>query len=154
MAKKLKAPTTYMFILAAVIGLALGGILSLVFGRYALPTRIPSQFTVAGLPVGELLANLLVVGIVGSLVFFGYVSMVVRDTAFPSAHPWLFVFETILMAFIPASVIYVLMDFRDNGKVDLSSLNRDFLLLAAKFGILHLLFQFSGVYTYMLEKKA
>jgi hypothetical protein len=153
MGKKLETPTTYTFILAAVIGLALGGILSLLFGRYALPTKIPAQFTIGGFPVGELLANLIIVGVVGSLVFFGYVSMVVRDTAFPAAHPWLFVFETLLMGFIPASVVYVLMDFRDNGKVDLSSLNRDFILLAAKFGILHLLFQFSGVYTYMLEKK-
>lgn len=154
MGKKLKSPTTYTFILAAVIGLALGGLLSLVFGRYALPTKIPSQFMIGGLPVGELLANLIIVGVVGSLVFFGYVSMIVRDTVFPSAHPWLFVVETLLMAFIPASVIYVLMDFRDNGKVDFSSLNRDFILLAIKFGILHLLFQFSGVYTYMLEKTA
>lgn len=142
-------PDTNTFILAAAIGLALGGLLSFVFGRLALPTRIPFQFTIGGLSTGALLTNLVLIVIVGAIVFFGYVSFAVQDTVFPRAHPWLFFIETLVVGFIPASVIYVMQDFRDDGNFNLSKLNMEFLLLGAKFAIFHLLFQFSGVYSYL-----
>lgn len=141
-------PDTYTFVLAAVVGLALGGLLSLAFGRLALPTRIPFEFTIGGFSTGVILTNLLIVVVIGAIVFFGYVSMIVRDTAFPQAHPWLFFVETLVVSFVPASVIYVMQDFRDDGDFNLSKLNREFLLLAAKFGVFHMLFQFSGMYSY------
>lgn len=150
MPKKLPIPSTYTFIAAAAIGLAMGAILSLLFGRYTLPTKIPSQFTIGGFSTGLILTNIVLVAIVGAIVFFAYVSMVVRDTAFPSTHPWLFIIETLVVGLVPASVIYVITDFRDDGQFSLSGLNKEFLLLAAKFMIFHLLFQFSGVYSYML----
>ena len=142
-------PDTYTFVVAAALGLALGGVLSLVFGRFALPTRIPFQFTIGGFSTGVLLTNLVLAVIIGAIVFFGYVSIVVQDTAFPRAHPWLFLIETLVVGFIPASVIYVMQDFRDDGDFNLSKLNMEFLLLGAKFGIFHLLFQFSGLYSYL-----
>jgi len=151
MAKKLPIPSTTTFAVAAVVGLALGFILSLLFGRYTLPTKIPSEFTIGGFPTGVILTNILIIAIVGAIVFFGYVSVVVQDTAFPTQHPWLFVMETLVVGLVPASVLYVISDFRDNGRLDLSNLNWDFLLLAGKFAIFHLLFQFSGIYTYFFS---
>jgi hypothetical protein len=151
MPQKLPIPDTYTFVLAVIAGLGLGALLSLVFGRYALPTKIPSEFTIGGFPVGVILADFILFAVVGAIVFFGYVSMIIQDTTFPSEHPWMFVIETLIVSFLPASIIYVITDFRDNGRLDLSSLNREFLLLAAKFGLFHLLFQFSGIYTYMLK---
>ena len=145
-------PDTYTFILATVVGLAVGGLLSLVFGRYALPTRIPFEFTVGGFSTGVVLTNLLIIVVIGAIVFFGYVSMVVRDTVFPQAHPWLFIIETLVVSFVPASVIYVMQDFRDDGDFNLSQLNKEFVFLAAKFGVFHLLFQFSGMYSYFFER--
>lgn len=153
-AKAPALPDTYTFVLAAVVGLALGGLLSLAFGRLALPTRIPFEFTIAGFSTGVILTNLLIVAVIGAIVFFGYVSMIVRDTAFPQAHPWLFFVETLVVGFVPASVIYVMQDFRDDGDFNLSKLNREFLLLAAKFAVFHLLFQFSGMYSYFFDSKS
>jgi len=149
--KKLPIPSIYTFVIASVVGLGLGFLLSLLFGRYTLPTKIPTEFTIAGYPTGVILANIVLIAIVGAVVFFGYVSMVVQDTTFPTQHPWLFIVETLVVGLVPASVIYVMTDFRDNGKLDFSSLNQNFLLLAAKFAIFHLLFQFSGVYTYLFS---
>jgi hypothetical protein len=134
---------------AIAVGLGLGGLLSLVFGRYALPTKIPFEFTIAGYSVASVLTSLVLAVIVGAIVFFGYVSVVVKDTTFPAAHPWLFLIETLIVSILPASVIYVMTDFRDNGAVNFWSVSREFLLLATKFGIFHLLFQFSGVYTFL-----
>lgn len=152
MAKQLPIPTINTFVVATVIGLALGIFLSFLFGRYTLPTKIPAQFTIGGLPTGVILTNLVLVVVVGAIVFFGYVSFVVQDTAFPTQHPWLFLIETLVVGLVPASVIYVISDFRDDGSFNISGLNVDFLLLATKFAIFHLLFQFSGVYSYLLGR--
>lgn len=145
-------PDNYTFILATAIGLAAGGILSLIFGRYALPTKTPFEFTLAGFRVGVILTNLLIIISVGAIVFFGYVSMVVRDTAFPHAHPWFFFLETIAVSFIPASMVYVIQDFREDGHIALSNLNKEFIFLAVKFSIFHLLFQLSGMYSYFFNR--
>jgi hypothetical protein len=145
-------PSTYTFVVATAIGITIGAALSLIFGRYTLPTKIPFEFTIAGLPTGVILTNIVLVVLVGSIVFFGYVSYIVQDTAFPSEHPWLFLIETAVVGFIPASVWYVITDFRDNGKPDLSTMSQGYLLLAGKFAVFHLLFQFSGIYSYMLKK--
>jgi len=149
--KKLPIPSIYTFVIATIVGLGLGFLLSLLFGRYTLPTKIPTEFTIGGFPTGVILTNIVIVAIVGAIVFFGYVSMVVQDTTFPASHPWLFVVETLVVGLVPASVIYVMTDFRDDGKFNLSNLNTEFLLLASKFAIFHLLFQFSGVYTYLFS---
>jgi len=151
MAKKV-LPSTYVFVAAAAVGLALGALLSFMFGRVALTVK-PFDVTVFGYSTGEIISGALILGIVLAIVFLAYVSFVVRDTAFPTSHPVAFVIETLIVAFVPASTIYVITDFRDNGKLDLSSLNKEFLLLATKFGIFHLLFQFSGAYTYMIGTK-
>jgi len=150
--KKLPIPSIYTFVAASVIGLALGGILSLLFGRYTLPTKIPFEFTIGGFPTGIILTNIVLIAIIGAIVFFGYVSIIVQDTAFPLQHPWLFLIETLIVGLVPASVIYVINDFRDDGTFNLTRLNQDFFLLAGKFAIFHLLFQFSGVYTYLLQQ--
>lgn len=147
-------PDDATFFVATLAGLAIGGVLSLLFGRYALPTKIPFEFTIAGIPTAVLLTNLVLIAIIGAIVFFSYVSMVVRDTAFPAAHPWLFAIETAVVGFVPASVIYVMSDFRDNGLPDATPPNREFLLLAGKFAIFHLLFQFSGLYSYLFSGAA
>ena len=151
MAPKVPIPSINTFVIATAVGLGLGFLLSLLFGRYTLPTKIPSEFTIAGFPTGVILTNIVIVAIVGAIVFFGYASIVVQDTKFPVDHPWFFIVETLVVSFVPASVIYVITDFRQDGKLDFAALNRDFLLLAAKFGIFHLLFQFSGVYTYLFS---
>jgi hypothetical protein len=144
-------PDTYTFIVAAAAGLLVGASLSFLFGRFTLPTKIPTEFTIGGIPTGVVLTNLVLVVIVAAVVFFAYASYVVQDTTFPTQQPWLFLIETLVVAFVPASVIYVILDFRHDGRLELSTLNLDFLLLAAKFGIFHLLFQFSGLYTYLVN---
>ena len=141
-------PDTYTFILAACIGVGVGGLLSLFFSRLEIKGRLPWTYNIAGYPIGVVLTNILIIAILAALVFLGYVSMIVRDTVFPSEHPWLFLVETLCVGLIPATVIYIMNDFRDNGKMDTFNVNREFLLFAAKFAIFHLLFQFSGIYSF------
>jgi len=145
-------PDTDTFIIATMVGVVLGAVLSYIFGSIALPTKIPFEFTIGGFSSNLVLTNIVVVVIVCAVVFLGYVAAIVRDTAFPSAHPWLFLTETACVAFIPASVVYIMTSVRSKGKFDLADLNTSFMMLAAKFGIFHLLFQFSGVYSYFFRE--
>lgn len=144
-------PDTYTFILAACIGVGIGGILSLFFSRFEIKGRLPWTYNIAGYPIGVVLTNVLIIAALAALVFLGYVSMIVRDTTFPSEHPWLFLVETLCVGFIPATVIYIMNDFRDIGGIDFSKVNQEFILFAAKFAIFHLLFQFSGIYSYFFN---
>ena len=150
MAKKV-LPDTDTFIIATMVGVVLGSVLSYIFGSVALPTKIPFEFTIGGISSNLILTDIIVAVFVCAVIFLGYVAAIVRDTGFPSAHPWMFLAETAGVAFIPASVIYIMSSVRSTGKFDLSGLNGSFMLLAAKFGIFHLLFQFSGVYSYFFK---
>jgi hypothetical protein len=144
-------PDTDTFIIAAAVGLVLGSFLSYVFGSLALPSKIPDEFTIGGFSSNLIIVNILVTVLVSAIIFLGYVAAIVRDTVFPTKHPWLFLTETAVVSFVPASVIYLMTDVRTNGALDFNELNANFLLLAAKFGIFHLLFQFSGVYSYFFS---
>ena len=148
MAKKTPIPDTYTFLIAAAVGLVVGALLTFLFGAPSARSRNPLDFKIAGFPTGLVLTDLIIVVIVGAIGFFGYVSFIVRDTEFPREHPWLFLTETLFVSLVPATIIYVITDFRDNGHFDLDKLNLEFLLMAVKFGIFHLLFQFSGFYSY------
>jgi hypothetical protein len=147
----LPMPDTYTFILAAVAGIAVGGILSVLFSRLEIKGRLPWTYNIAGYPIGVVMTNILIIGLLAALVFLGYVSIVVRDTTFPSEHPWLFFGETLFVGFVPATVIYIMNDARDTGTINFTEINREFLLLAAKFATFHLLFQFSGTYSYFFH---
>jgi hypothetical protein len=150
MAKKI-LPDTDTFLIAAAVGLILGTLLSYLFGSMALPSKIPYTFTIRGISTNLIVVDLLVLVMVSAIIFLSYVAAIVRDVAFPSTHPWLFLAETVLVAFIPASVLYIMTDVRTTGVINFGELNASFLLLAAKFGIFHLLFQFSGVYSYFFS---
>jgi hypothetical protein len=150
MAKKI-LPDTDTFLIAAAAGLILGTILSYLFGSLALPSKIPYQFTISGFSTNLIVVDLLVIVLVSAIIFLSYVAAIVRDVAFPTKHPWLFLTETAIVAFVPASVIYIMTNVRTTRVINFSDLNANFLLLAAKFGIFHLLFQFSGVYSYFFS---
>jgi hypothetical protein len=76
-------------------------------------------------------------------------SVIVRDLAYPKERPYLFTAETLLFSFGVAS-IYFLMAY-GRGKLSWKSLI-EFAIIAAKFGVMHLLLQFSGFYTYAFSK--
>lgn len=77
-------------------------------------------------------------------------SVLVRDIAFPKAHPFAFAIETIALGILPALPIFVLAHYRGVTRGHAWVL---FASLAAKLVVVHLLFQFSGFYTWSLPKR-
>ena len=85
------------------------------------------------------------------LIVFGYLtylSIVVKDIKYPTEHPYLFTIETLLVTLTGSAVIFLMA----YGRGEITKVTvYEFLILAAKFGILTLLLQFSGMYSYSLS---
>ena len=77
--------------------------------------------------------------------FIGGLSLLIRDVAYPSRHPWKFAIETLLMGVIPASTLFIFYYLRGSA-ITITSIYA-FILFACKCMIVHLLLQFSGVYS-------
>jgi hypothetical protein len=149
--KKQILPDSYTFILATIAGLALGGALSWMFSHFKISGKIPFEYNIGGYPIGVVLADIMVIAAIAAIVFLSYVAFLVRDNTFPSEHPWLFTLETLCVGFIPATIIFVMYRLRTEGKLDMPAVNRDFFLLGAKFALFHLLFQYSGLYSFFFR---
>ena len=74
-------------------------------------------------------------------------SILKRDLKYPIAHPWLFTLETLLVSFT-MGLIVVLMSY-GRGEFSVKTL-LEFVLMTLKFGVFHILLQFSGFYSYAL----
>jgi hypothetical protein len=78
-------------------------------------------------------------------------SVLVRDLSFPRANPISFTIETILMGFLCSSIIFAMTALR--GYTISSKTWIEFTALFIKFGLLHILLQFSGVYSELFPYK-
>ena len=82
-----------------------------------------------------------------SLIYLIVMSVLKRDLKYPSAHPFLFTLETLLVSFA-MGLIVVLMSY-GRGQLSIKTL-LEFGLMTVKFGVFHILLQFSGFYSYAL----
>lgn len=127
------------------IGLIIGLSMSVFFGLYNRAGAETYLRTFLGVSSYDLIFNGMIFIISAGFLFLAAVSFVIRDTWYPTTRPWNFTVETIMMSFLPASVFLMMGPLR--GYSLSSELFGEFALLSAKFGILHLLMQFSGFYS-------
>ena len=77
-------------------------------------------------------------------------SIINQDLKYPREHPLLFTLETLLFSLGSAVVVFLMAYGRD----DLTLMTVvQYFAVAAKFGLLHILFQFSGFYSYAFAYK-
>ena len=127
------------------VGLLVGLTMSLVFGLYNRAGAETYLRTFLGVSSYDLIFNGIIFIVAAGFLFLAVVSFIIRDTWYPTTRPWNFTVETIMMSFLPASVLLMMGPLRGyplNGQ-----LFEEFAVLCAKFGILHLLMQFSGFYS-------
>jgi hypothetical protein len=137
--------------LSGIIGAALGAVLSVVFGIYSKSTADSYIRSLFGVKSTDLIMTaILLVGVAG-VVFLSTISGLVRDLSYPTSKPLNFTIETLLMAGLPAIAFLIMAPLRGYsvGKGELLEFS-GFLL---KFGLLHILFQFSGVYSTFFPPK-
>jgi hypothetical protein len=133
------------------IGLVTGGVLASVFGFYNKTTAGSAVKSLFGLSTNTWVADIIVLLLAASAVVLSTVSAINRDLVYPTKNPVSFTIETILMAFLPSLVLFAMTVLR--GYRISTSTYEDFSLLVVKFGVLHLLLQFSGFYSYVFPPK-
>jgi hypothetical protein len=71
-------------------------------------------------------------------------SLLVRDVTFPSAHPFLFAFETLMVGLMPALMYVVVVHYSRCVSPQYAFVLFSF--MAVHFAVFHALLQFSGAY--------
>jgi hypothetical protein len=133
------------------VGLGLGGVLSLVFGFNSTQGTTTYSRTIYGMQSTSLITNAIVLVVGATLVFLSVVSSLVRDFSYPQSNPLKFTIEVLSMATFSSLTIFLMSSFR-GYPIGLQTLE-EFSILFAKFGILHILLQFSGFYSYIFPPK-
>lgn len=132
-------------IVFGVAGLLLGIVLSAVFGVYSKKTTVSYVRSIFGYSSNSLITDIIVFVLAATIIVLSVVSALVRDLRYPIAKPVHFTVETLLMGFLPACVFIAMTYLR--GYTFNTTRVLEFFLLFAKFGILHILLQFSGFYS-------
>jgi hypothetical protein len=131
--------------IAAIGGIILGAVLSVVFGVYSKGSAESYIRSLFGLSSYDLIFGGILFVLIASFLFLATISGVVRDLKYPTSKPINFTIETLLMAFLPASVFLMMTPLR--GYSITSTTFEEFAVLLVKFGLLHILLQFSGFYS-------
>ena len=131
--------------IAVGVGLLIGTILSVIFGVYNRTGSEPYIRNIFGMSSADLIFDGIIFILAFGCLFLAVVAIVIRDNIYPSQFPVKFTIETLLMSIVPASIFLVMANFR-GYKID-SKDGIEFSILLLKFGILHLLLQFSGFYS-------
>ena len=138
----------FSLIISCIAGIIFGSLLSFLFSKnYSANGKINSIF---GMDVNSLIANIIFFAIIFTIILFSTLSYLVKDLDYPSKHPFYFFLETLFATFVPASIMYAMMFLR--GIPSEKHRHIEYLMLSAKFGLLHILFQFSGFYTYVFPE--
>jgi hypothetical protein len=129
------------------VGLGMGIILSVLFGMYNKNTSVYYSKNIFGMSSTKLITDAIILLVGTSFLFLSTVSFIVKDLNYPQKSPLYFTIETLMMSLFSALTIFVMTIFR--GYQITSNTFLEFSVLAMKFGILHILLQFSGFYSYI-----
>jgi hypothetical protein len=132
-------------------GLLFGAILSIVFSVYNRKGADTLSRSFLGMSTSVLITDVILIAVVASFAVLSTVSAFVRDLTYPTKRPINFTIETLLMAFLPSVIIFAMTLLR--GYKITGETFEEFGLLAVKFGLLHILLQFSGFYSYVFPPK-
>jgi len=138
----------YSLIIASSAGLLLGVITDFMFVKGS-SRGTNNVLSIFGMSSNDLINNILFFSVVFAIVLFAGLSYLVRDLDYPKSNPFYFTLETLFATFVPATLVYAIMFFR--GISPTMTRNIEYLIICSKFGLFHILFQFSGVYTYALS---
>jgi hypothetical protein len=133
------------------IGLLCGGVLATVFGIYNKQLAGSTIKTLFGVQSTTWITDAIVLILAASFVLLSAVSVITRDLTYPINKPLNFTLETLLMAFLPSVVLFAMTVLR-GYKINSSSYE-EFTVLLVKFGLLHILLQFSGFYSSVFPPK-
>jgi hypothetical protein len=125
-------------------GLLVGALFSLALGVHSKRSATELTHTLFGMTSMTLLKYIIVVLITFTIVVVSTFSVMIQDLKYPNEHPVAFTVETFAVSFIPSLILFMMVIMR--GKPITCIVYMEYFLLSLKFGIGHILLQFSGIY--------
>jgi hypothetical protein len=136
----------YSLVAPVIYGLLFGGALSVALGVHSKRTATNEIIhPIFKTNTTGLLNYFMVFLITFSVVMASTFSILIQDLTYPKENPLAFTTETFIMSLFPSLIIFILMFLRKKPITQGTYI--EYALLAVKFGIAHILFQFSGIYT-------
>ena len=135
----------YNIISPVLYGLLVGGIFSLALGAHSKRTVTEITHPLFGMTSAQLLIYMILFIMTFTIVAVSMFSVLIQDLKFPNEHPISFTVETFAVSFLPSLVLFVMTLLRDKPITRHTYI--EYLLLSVKFGLAHILMQFSGIYT-------
>ena len=126
-------------------GLGIGAVLSFILNVYNKTTATNFSYSLFGINSMDIIIQTMTFSIGLAVAILSGYSILVRDLSYPRAKPINFTIETLLMATLCALIIFPMTLLR-GYKIDHSTY-LEFSALFVKFGLLHILMQFSGIYS-------
>lgn len=80
--------------------------------------------------------------------YLATLSIIYQDLTYPKMHPWLFAAETLIFSVGSGAVVFLMAYGR--GDLNLMTIV-EFVLVSLKFGLLHILLQFAGFYSFVFD---
>jgi hypothetical protein len=141
----------YSLIYAGLAGLLIGLLCSIVLHVYNKSSANNLTRSLFGMNIMDLIVQTTFFAIGITVAILAGYSVLIRDLSYPNANPLKFTIETLLMGFLCSSIIFVMTLFR--GYTITNATWLEFGLLYIKFSLLHILFQFSGIYSEIFPYK-
>jgi hypothetical protein len=126
-------------------GLLGGAVFSLALGVHSKRTATEITHTLFGMTSAQLLIHTILFIITFTLVLASAFSVLIRDLHYPNEHPIAFTVETFAVSLFPALVLFIMTIMRNKPITRHTYI--EYVLLSVKFGLAHILMQFSGIYT-------
>jgi hypothetical protein len=131
--------------ISILIGLAIGILVSALFGVYSKSSADSYSRMFFGVSSHDMVFYLIIIVLIPTFILLTTLSVMIRDLWYPVNMPGNFTIETLLMGFLPAFVFLLMPLLRGYKYTSHTAL--EFVVLVFKFGILHILLQFSGFYS-------
>ena len=128
-----------------IVGAVGGIIISVVFDIYSVKTATSYTKNIFGIGSTDLITDVIFLIVAFAVVVLTTMSGLIRDLTYPIKNPAFFSIEVLLMALPPAFVFLLMTYFR--GYTFNAGILEKFVVLILKFGIFHILLQFSGFYS-------
>jgi hypothetical protein len=132
-------------------GVVVGTVLSFIFGFNVGKGTSGFTKTIFGMQTTDLITDLILFGLGVFVVLLSVISGYVRDLTYPRKSPLNFTIETLSMAGLGSVIIFLMTHLR--GYPITTKTYEEFALLFLKFGVLHVLLQFSGFYSFLFPPK-
>ena len=139
------------FYIAIIGGVLAGAFISYIFKIKSTKDATLLTYKFFNMSISDFISNVIIFLLIASVIFLSTVSVFVKDISYPNSKPYLFAIETLLMSFLPAIVLLLMCVFR--GYSITTTIIVEFLIFAAHFGVLHILFQFAGCYSILFPPK-